>query len=73
MPELRFLSEHRVDRRLRSNEPESAHVGALDLDVVFEPGEELRVEISTTFRPADLADELTDTDDDSALAIARRI
>ncbi len=46
--------EHRVDMRLRACEPESAHIGALDLDVVFEPGEELRVEISTKFRPADL-------------------
>ncbi len=75
--------EHRVDMRLRACEPESAHIGALDLDVVFEPGEELRVETSTKFRPADLADELaeagftdreflTDTNDDFALVLARR-
>jgi L-histidine Nalpha-methyltransferase len=75
--------EHRVDMRLRACEPESAHIGALDLDVVFEPGEELRVEISTKFRPADLIDELTeagfsdpqfltDTKGDFALVLARR-
>jgi L-histidine N-alpha-methyltransferase len=75
--------EHRVDMRLRAEEPERAHIGALDLDVEFEPGEELRVEISTKFRPADLADELaeagfgdveflTDDNDDFALALARR-
>jgi len=52
--------EHRVDMRLRAYEPERAHIGALDLDVAFEPGEELRVEISTKFRPADLTDELTE-------------
>jgi L-histidine Nalpha-methyltransferase len=74
--------EHRVDMRLRAREPESAHIGALGLDVVFEPGEELRVEISTKFRPADLADELldagfvdpeflTDANGDFALVLAR--
>jgi L-histidine Nalpha-methyltransferase len=75
--------EHRVDMRLRAEEPERAHIGVLDLDVEFEPGEELRVEISTKFRPADLADELreagfgdaeflTDDNGDFALALARR-
>jgi L-histidine N-alpha-methyltransferase len=75
--------EHRVDMRLRACEPESAHIGALDLDVVFEPGEELRVEISTKFRPDELADELreagfvdpeflTDAHGDFALVLTRR-
>jgi L-histidine Nalpha-methyltransferase len=75
--------EQRVDMRLRACEPESAHIGALDLDVVFEPGEELRVEISTKFRPVDLADELleagfvdpeflTDPNGDFALVLTRR-
>lgn len=75
--------EHRVDMRLRASEPESAHIGALDLDLVFEPGEELRVEISTKFRASDLADELTDAgftdvefltdiDGDFALVLAQR-
>jgi L-histidine N-alpha-methyltransferase len=76
--------ERRVDMRLRAGEPEHAHIGALDLDVVFEPGEEIRVEISTKFRPADLVEELgeagfrdveflTDTNDDFALALTRRM
>jgi L-histidine Nalpha-methyltransferase len=75
--------EHRVDMRLRAREPASAHIGALDLDVVFEPGEELRVEISTKFRPPDLAEELreagfvdpeflTDANGDFALVLTRR-
>jgi L-histidine N-alpha-methyltransferase len=75
--------EHRVDMRLRAGEPERAHIGALDLDVVFEPGEELRVEISTKFRPLELTDELTeagfagaeffaDSNDDFALVLVRR-
>jgi L-histidine Nalpha-methyltransferase len=75
--------EHRVDMRLRAKEPERAHIAALGLDVEFEPGEELRVEISTKFRPADLEAELddagfdrpeflTDANGDFALALARR-
>ena len=75
--------EHRVDMRLRACEPEVAHIGALDLDVSFEAGEELCVEISTKFDPAAVADELseagfadteflTDTAGDFALALARR-
>jgi len=76
-------SEHRVDMRLRAREPERAHIGALDLDVGFEPGEELRVEISTKFDLVELAGELTevgfgdtefftDANDDFGLVLARR-
>ncbi len=76
--------EHRVDMRLRACEPERAHIGALDLDVEFEPGEELRVEISTKFDPVELTRELaeagfdrteffTDANDDFGLVLARRI
>jgi len=75
--------EHRVDMRLRACEPERTHIAALDLDVVFEPGEELRVEISTKFDPGELAAELvgagfvgaeffTDAADDFGLVLARR-
>jgi L-histidine Nalpha-methyltransferase len=75
--------EHRVDMRLRACEPEVAHVGALGLDVAFEAGEELRVEISTKFDPSAVADELaeagfvdteflTDAAGDFALALTRR-
>jgi L-histidine N-alpha-methyltransferase len=52
--------EHRVDMRLRACDPETAHIGALGLDVVFEAGEELRVEISTKFSPDDIVAELAD-------------
>jgi len=75
--------EHRVDMRLRACDPERAHIGALGLDVQLEAGEELRVEISTKFDPADISDELVDagfgdidvlTDDagDFGLILARR-
>jgi L-histidine N-alpha-methyltransferase len=75
--------EHRVDMRLRACEPEVAHIGALDLDVALEAGEELRVEISTKFDRNDVAAELadagftdteflTDAAGDFALALARR-
>lgn len=76
--------EHRVDMRLRACEPEVAHVGALDLEVRFDAGEELRVEISTKFEPDAIAAELaeagfgdteffTDAAGDFALALSRRI
>lgn len=58
--------EHRVDMRLRACEPERAHIGALHLDVDFEAGEELRVEISTKFDPAELTGELADAGFDGA-------
>jgi len=75
--------EHRVDMRLRACEPEVAHIEALDLDVRFEAGEELRVEISTKFDPDAIAAELadagfadteffTDSAGDFALALTRR-
>ena len=77
--------EHRVDMRLRAGEPARAHIGRLGIDIDVEPGEELRVEISTKFVPGDLAAELEDagfgnveflTDDsddpDFGLALARR-
>ncbi len=52
--------EERIDMRLRSAVPVKAHIGVLDLDVEFAEGEELRVEISTKFRPDRLRDELAD-------------
>ena len=52
--------EHRVDMRLRACDPETAHIAALGLDVVFEAGEELRVEISTKFSTDDIVAELSD-------------
>jgi L-histidine N-alpha-methyltransferase len=75
--------EHRVDMRLRACEPECARIGALDLEIAFEPGEELRVEISTKFRADELTGELdevgftdveflTDANSDFGLVLARR-
>jgi L-histidine Nalpha-methyltransferase len=75
--------EHRVDLRLRACDPEVAHIGALDLDVTFEAGEELRVEISTKFDRESIGSELgaadftapeflTDAAGDFALVLARR-
>jgi L-histidine Nalpha-methyltransferase len=75
--------EERIDMRLRAAEPERARIAALDLSLELEAGEELRVEISTKFRPDHLLGELadagfegceffTDAADDFGLALARR-
>lgn len=53
-------TEGRVDMRLRAAVPFTTRISALDLDVVFEQGEELRVEISTKFDPETLSAELVD-------------
>ena len=50
--------EERIDMRLRVCEPDDVYIGALDLDLQFEAGEELRIEISTKFRPDRLLAEL---------------
>ncbi len=50
--------EERVDMRVRAKTQIRSMVGALDLAVTFEEGEELRVEISTKFHPAVLTAEL---------------
>ncbi len=52
--------EERMDLRLRARMPMSARIERLDLDVEFGEGEELRVEVSTKFRPDRLSEELTD-------------
>ncbi len=75
--------EERVDMRLRTDEPQTTRLRALDLEVEFAAGEEIRVEISTKFRPERLAAELADvglgvdqlwTDDraDFGLLLARK-
>ncbi|MCH7788921.1 MAG: L-histidine N(alpha)-methyltransferase [Acidobacteria bacterium] len=51
--------EERVDMRLRAAMPVTARIEALDLDVSFDEGEELRVEISTKFRQEKLSGELS--------------
>ena len=76
-------NEERVDMRLRATVPQEVRIDGLDLDVSLGEGEELRVEISTKFRPDRLEAELVDagleptrfwTDDagDFGLALARR-
>lgn len=50
--------QERIDMRLRVCEPDDIRIEALDLDLRFEAGEELRIEISTKFRPDRLLDEL---------------
>jgi L-histidine N-alpha-methyltransferase len=76
--------EERVDMRLRVTMPQQVRIGSLDIDVDLGEGEELRVEISTKFRPARLALELeeagfvmsqfwTDHNGDFGLALARRV
>ena len=47
-----------VDIRLRSRVAQTVHVAALDSDVHFDAGEEMRTEISTKFRRAGLEREL---------------
>ena len=75
--------EQRVDMRLRACEPERARIGGLDLELDLGAGEELRVEISTKFRPERFGEELLDAgftephtfvdrDGDFALVLARR-
>ncbi len=76
--------EERVDLRLRSLTPQQVRIGALDVELWLGEGEEIRVEISTKFRPEKLTAELSDvgmavetvwTDDpgDFGLILARRV
>jgi len=54
-----WVPEHeRIEMRLESVRDQVVHVGALDLDVRFEAGEQLRTEISTKFRRATVESEL---------------
>ena len=50
----------RIDMRLRARRTVEARLRALDLDLVVAAGEEIRVEISTKFRPDALVAELAD-------------
>lgn len=50
--------EERVDMRVRATVAVHATIAALDMDVQFEEGEELRVEISSKFHPAGINAEL---------------
>jgi len=68
--------------RLRSTCAQTVELRALDLEVEFAAGEEMRTEVSAKFRRAGIAAELataglepvewwTDTDDDFALSLSR--
>ena len=76
--------EEWIEMRLRARENVHVHVGALDLEVDFTAGEEIRTEISAKFRREGLADELetagfapgpwwTDPDGDFALTLATAV
>jgi L-histidine N-alpha-methyltransferase len=80
----RFDEEHEwIEMRLRSRGPQTVAIRALDLELRFEDGEDLRTEISAKFRPEGVRDELaaaglelakwwTDDDGDFALSLAVR-
>lgn len=72
-----------IEMRLRSRSTQQVLLSELDLEVEFGDGEDLRTEISTKFRPAQVEAELataglrverrwSDPDDDFALWMARR-
>jgi L-histidine N-alpha-methyltransferase len=71
-----------VEMRLRSERAQTVRVGALDLEVVFAAGEEMRTEVSAKFTPErmrgdlaaaglDLAGWYTDSQEMFALSLAR--
>lgn len=75
--------QERMDLRLRADSPQHVRIPGAGLELDLAMGEEIRVEISTKFRPDRLRDELADagfevvelwTDDpgDYALTLARR-
>lgn len=70
-----------IEMRLRSTRPMTARLGALDLTVEIEQGEEIRTEVSAKFRRERIEEELDAaglqpegwwTDGDFALVLARR-
>lgn len=74
--------EEWIEMRLRARAPLHVHVSALELDVDFAHGEEMRTEISAKFRREGLADELGAagftpgpwwTDGDFALTLATAV
>jgi len=52
-------ARHWIEMRLRAGTPQRVHIPALDLEVGFAAGEELRTEVSAKFRPGDVDAELT--------------
>ncbi len=52
--------QERIDMRLRAEEPMNARLNGLDLELELGAGEEIRIEISSKFRPDRIAAELAD-------------
>lgn len=52
--------QQRIDMRLRADEPMTARINGLDLDLALAAGEEIRVEISSKFTPDQLLAELAE-------------
>ena len=80
-----FYDEQRewIEMRLRARRAQSVRVAALDLDLEFDRGEELRTEISAKFTPErvradldaaglELVEWFTDPEELFALSLARR-
>jgi len=65
--------QERIDMRLRAEEPMRARLEALDLDLELGEGEEIRVEISSKFRPERLAAELVDAGFDAGEAAGEHV
>jgi L-histidine N-alpha-methyltransferase len=77
------LDHEWIEMRLRSTRAQTVHVAALDLDVPFAAGEEMRTEVSAKFTRARVERELgaagmglvewwTDAEGDFALTLARK-
>lgn len=77
-------SLERMDLRLRAQLPQRVSIPGAELELELEPGEEIRVEISTKFRTEQIGAELraagfgvsetwTDPDGDFAVTLARRL
>ncbi|KZF06096.1 L-histidine N(alpha)-methyltransferase [Rhodococcus sp. EPR-147] len=72
-----------IEMRLRANAPQEVYLADLDLQVHFDAGEDLRIEISAKFRPEGITEELaaagfgvdhlwSDADSRFALILARK-
>ena len=65
--------QERIDMRLRAEEPMRARLDGLDLDLELGAGEEIRVEISSKFRPDRIAAELAEAGFDSGSSIGDHV
>lgn len=65
--------QERIDMRLRAEEPMRARLEGLDLDLELGAGEEIRVEISSKFRPDRIAAELAEAGFDGGSSIGEHV